>query len=159
MMNARPKKKLCWNCEGSVAVNVETCPYCGVSVAGLSAEIAGKAPAAPYRLVSSVQESSIPVPPYAQELPESGEEPDGTEDAEEQAPAESKVERDDSKNVVLVLFLLLLGSVCFIFGFALLLFSNEGYLTLHWNANYWFLYLLLAFPLLYLGFRKLNTLP
>jgi hypothetical protein len=31
-MNKVLKKRLCWNCEGSVAVNAETCPYCGVSV-------------------------------------------------------------------------------------------------------------------------------
>lgn len=30
MMSAVPKKKLCWHCEGSVALADAHCPYCGV---------------------------------------------------------------------------------------------------------------------------------
>ncbi len=29
-MSAVPKKKLCWNCEGNVAREVDNCTYCGV---------------------------------------------------------------------------------------------------------------------------------
>lgn len=159
-MNARPKKKLCWNCEGSVSLKAETCPYCGVSVVGLSSDISSDIHNPPYRLVNPAQESPIPVSPYAEN---ESEESDEGEPAEDEAGSEASAARtgdagDDSKRVVVVLTLLATGSIFFIFGFALLLFSEEGYLSLHWNAGYWFVYLLLALPMLFFGFRKLNAL-
>lgn len=30
VMSGEAKKKLCWNCEGLVALHLENCPYCGV---------------------------------------------------------------------------------------------------------------------------------
>lgn len=31
-MNAKPKKKMCWNCEGNVNLHAEVCPYCRTSL-------------------------------------------------------------------------------------------------------------------------------
>src|SRR5262249_49949564 len=114
-MNARPKKKLCWNCEGSVSLKAETCPYCGVSVVGLSADISPETPTPPYRLVNPSQEQSIPVSPYAEE----GEE----EEHVDEEPAEKVAEAvsghaDDSKQTVLILSLLMCGAVFAVFGLA-----------------------------------------
>lgn len=157
-MNARPKKKLCWNCEGNVSLKAEICPYCGVSVVGLPSEMSSETPVAPYRLVNPSQESSIPISPYMEEDSES------FEDLENEPKIEAEVEhrdgrdKDDTKKVVLVLALLLLGSVFLLFGFVLFLFSEQGYLTLHWHSGYWFVYLVLAIPLLFFGFRSLHTI-
>ena len=159
LMNARPKKKLCWNCEGNVSLKAENCPYCGVSVVGLSSEISSETPTPPYRLVNPAQEPAIPVSPFADSDVDEDEDVESAPAHDEvaaQAPLD--VKDDDSKKVVLVLTLLAAGSIFFIFGFALLLFSDEGYLSLHWNAAYWFVYLLLALPMLFIGFRKLNAL-
>lgn len=153
-MNARPKKKLCWNCEGEVSLSVETCPYCGVSVIGLSLDISPEAPIPPYRLVNPAQESSIHPSPY--EAEEEGD----VEPIQEQASENiQSAKPDDSTSVITTIALLFVGSIFFIFGFALLLFSDEGYLSLHWNAAYWFIYLTVSCLLLALGFRKLNSLP
>lgn len=159
-MNARPKKKLCWNCEGNVSLKAETCPFCGVSVVGLSSDISPVTPTPPYKLVNPAHESSIPVSPFA--VAEEGVAEEGENEADDQLPeseAEAVDADDDSKHVVLVLTLLLAGSLFFIFGFALLLFSEEGYLSLHWSSGYWFIYLLLALPMLFFGFRFLHALP
>lgn len=160
-MNARPKKKICWNCEGNVSVKAETCPYCGVSVAGLSSDISPETPIAPYRLVNPAQESPIPVSPYLDEEDAKASYEDEDEDSNDElvgAASDSSHGEDDSKKVVLVLTLLLGGSIFLVFGFALLLFSSDGYLSLHWDASYWFIYLLLALPMLFFGFRKLNVI-
>lgn len=155
-MNARPKKKLCWNCEGNVSLKAETCPYCGVSVVGLSSDISPETPIPPYKLVNASQEAAIPLAPYAAVDEEASDKE--VEEESNEAPVEDSTKEDDSKRVILVLALLLAGSLFFIFGFALFLFSDEGYLSLHWNAAYWFVYLLLSLPMLYLGFRFLNRL-
>jgi hypothetical protein len=157
MMNARPKKKLCWNCEGSVSLSAESCPYCGVSVAGLPPEMSTDLPTPPYRLVNATQESAIPVAPYLDET-ELEEEESAEELSEDIAELADKAGEEDTKKTVGILALLFAGSVFLLFGFALFLFSDEGYLTLHWNASYWFVYLLLALPLLFFGLRSLNTL-
>ena len=54
------------------------------------------------------------------------------------------------------MLLLLPGSFFLFFGMILLFFSNDGTLSLEWNAHYWFFYLLLAAPLIYYGWRTLN---
>lgn len=162
-MNARPKKKLCWNCETNVSLKTEVCPCCGVSVIGLSSDIASEAPPPPYRLVNPSQEQAIPISPYLNDDEEGASEDEiSHQDVEENvstslSPSKTSLS-DESKKTVLIMSLLILGSVFFIFGFTLLLFSSEGYLTLHWNASYWFVYLLLAIPMMYFGFRLMNFL-
>src|ERR1700722_8685985 len=37
VMSQKLKKKLCWNCDGSAALEVENCPYCGVYLSPLGA--------------------------------------------------------------------------------------------------------------------------
>lgn len=157
-MNARPKKKLCWNCEGNVSLKAEVCPYCGVSVVGIPSDISSGALTPPYRLVNPAQEAPIPVSPFAEPVLEVEEEEERDPFIEESPEASHAAKEDDSRNVVIVLALLAIGSIFFIFGFALLLFSDEGFLSLHWNSTYWFVYLLLALPMLGFGFRQLNAL-
>lgn len=156
-MNARPKKKLCWNCEGSVSSTIETCPYCGVSVVGISADLS---PAPPYRFVNAKQEPAIPVSPFSDFPQAQPKEPREAvlEEEEETLAEEEGNSPNETKLTIIVLAALFLGSVFFVFGFALFLFSEEGRLSLEWNASYWYAYLLLSLPLLFFGFQKLNQI-
>lgn len=54
------------------------------------------------------------------------------------------------------LLMLLPGSIFLLFGLVLYLFAVDGKLHLEWNANYWFVYLVLGSPLLYFGWREVN---
>lgn len=135
-MGVKTKKKLCWNCEGDVVLNAANCSFCGVSLEVAAMEEEKKDPfAPPYRLEPNPDQ--IPTAPY----------PLSPEAKEEQA---SK----DPRSLVLGLTLLLLGSTCALFSLILWLFSSpEGILTLRWNGNYWFVYLLVSLPMLYLGWK------
>lgn len=60
------------------------------------------------------------------------------------------------KEALYPLLCLLPGAVFFLFSLVLLLFSQQGVLTLRWSAAYWYVYLGASLPLLYLGWRLLD---
>lgn len=72
---------------------------------------------------------------------------------------ESKIEKNlSSFDYLKPLTLLLLGSTLMIFGFILFLFNQKGVFTLQWNADAWYLYLLVALPLLWIGWLSLKQI-
>lgn len=152
VMNHLPRKRLCWNCEGSVSLAEETCPFCGVSVVPAFLEGAGAEFAPPY---SSHAETDYGVPksPYGFHEEKDNLEAQQPKEADEAEPA-----MDEFKQVTLSLVFLLCGSVFFLFSLALGLFSHNGVFTLQWDANYWFIYTILAVPLLFFGWRSLMKL-
>lgn len=145
-MSTKTKKKLCWNCEGDVLLTATNCPFCGVSLelAAMEEEKKNKDPfAPPYKLVNNAKESKIPASPYSQAT-----EPE-IEETQEAPPS-----RTDPKSMVLSLAFLLVGAAFAIFGVVLWLFADKtGHLNLRWNAQYWFIYLLLSLPMIYLGWK------
>lgn len=149
-MSKPVKTKLCWNCEGTVSLAEETCPYCGVSVipATLDGSYDGFAP--PYRSSVSQEEMSHESP-----YDLGGGEGKSTL-VEEVSVADAPA--DESKRVVFAAVALLAGSVFFLFGLVLFLFSHHGVFTLQWNAHYWYFYLAFSLPLLILGWRVLSKL-
>jgi hypothetical protein len=164
-MSTKPKKKLCWNCEGNVSVKEVMCPYCGVSLhpstnGGKEGQKDHLNP--PYKLVNPAHEQHIPLPLYAPTAEE-------TEESEPEKEVDQEEEKNHSKlplfnsateasKVVITLALLIGGSIFFIFSLALLLFSDEGYLTLRWNGSFWFVYLLISIPMLIYGWKFIQTL-
>ena len=160
-MNKTQRKRLCWNCEGSVSIAEETCPFCDVSV--VPAFLEG----------STIEEPSF-APPYSSRVEENTEIPKSPYDInldDEIEPRNPEIEIpkkqveeveepsiDEFKSVVFSVSLLLGGSVFFMFSLALALFSTNGILTLHWNGEIWFVYALLAVPMLLLGWRSLMKL-
>jgi hypothetical protein len=152
-MSAISKKKMCWNCEGRVALADENCPYCGVYLSTsslINQQDESATHIAPYRPGS---DKSIPASPYGVDKQEENEEEDiPTETIQEEAL------NPNQKSYLLPCVLLLSGSVFFVFGLILLAFSSRGTLTLQWNASYWFAYLGVATMLLFMGWRSLQNL-
>lgn len=145
-MNKKNEKKLCWNCEGSVSLHLEQCPYCGVEVN----QIPENPPfASPFQTVQN--SNATPKPPY-QNFDVSHEEWNNALEAGEE---EQEVYHSTKKEMI-ALLLLLPGIVFFLFGFMLIFFSSDGILTLHWNQSFAYFYFLGAVPLLYLGWRALR---
>jgi len=144
-MSTTQKKKLCWNCEGRVSFEEENCPYCSVYL-GPALEEEGKQDvlAPPYQIVEEEQEA--PESPYQME----------DDQVEEDAP-ELDEAKSDMRQVVLPLGMLSAGSLFFLFGLMLLIFSDHGTLTLSWSADYWYLYVLLALPALLFGWVSLGS--
>lgn len=152
-MNKSQKKRLCWNCEGSVSISEETCPFCGVSVVPAFLEGAGAEFAPPYFSYAE-NDLDIPKSPFAGH--EEFAEPENREFAKE--AEEGEIDVDEFKRVAIAVTLLLSGSVFFLFSMALGLFSHNGLFTLQWDGSYWYLYTILALPLLFIGWRSLMKL-
>lgn len=155
-MSTKTKKKLCWNCEGEVLLNAEQCPFCGVSMEAVSMQEnkSKDALAPPYKLVNASSDK-IPASPYKKAQPtqdKAKKEPPKEEPKEHGEEAATEHGHGDPRHVVLSLAFMLSGAAFAIFGIVLWLFGDHnGHLTLRWNAHYWYVYLLVSLPLLYLG--------
>ena len=162
-MSTAVKKKLCWNCEGNVSRQADNCPYCGVYLHRENDdhdeeydEIEEEDITPPYQpepTNSKQMDPIIPTPPYAAQ-----ESPTAPEAYIQQAAKPLLQLSSGWKAVVFPLTFLLAGSVFLLFGLILFLFSQNGTLTLQWNGEYWYAYLLVALPLLYLGWNTLQNL-
>ena len=114
-MDENLKRKMCWNCEGSMPVNEDVCPYC--------------------------RAEAVPREGHAQ--------------AQTALPTfEEDEKHEEGGSVATTMALLMGGCFFFLFGCLLFLFSDNGYFTLRWSDSYWFVYLLIAIPMLYVGFRR-----
>ena len=163
-MSAVPKKKLCWNCEGSVSRQIDNCPYCGVYLhADELEENSSWNPS--YRPSSKTEEIPSPIYQMQQDQEASDDEPEA--EAEIQAsPPVTKIANEHSwqqlstqlkKDVFPILFLMM-GSIFFLFGVVLFLFSQNGTLTLQWQGSHAVYFLLFSLPLIGFGWWFLQKL-
>lgn len=150
-MNEQVKKKLCWNCEGSVAKHLETCPYCGVYLSPSEHDDDDdrkSSLAPPYPSQNLLKGANIPKPPFQSNNQE--------EDKEEQETPTSQVQFQGSFLSPLLMFIV--GTSFALFGISLWLFSDKGHLTLSWNEDWAGVFMLVAAPLLFFGTRSLIQL-
>ena len=152
-MNKPQKKRFCWNCEGLVVLGEETCPFCGVSIIPASLDGQGTNFSPPYKLVGG-SESSIPPSPFFTKDKASTEEP--SDSSSEDSDSDPSI--DGFKRFFMATLLLLSGSIFFLFGLVLCLFSHNGIFTLQWDGTLWFIYSGLSLPLLLLGWRSMIKL-
>lgn len=145
-MTALPQKKLCWNCEGSVSKEISNCSYCGVYLH--SSELETDEKWAPFYSPDS-HEEEIPAPLYQTQ----------TEEADDDT---SQIERKSSplfkeaKKELLSLSLLMMGSIFFLFGLILFLFSENGEFLLKWNGKNWIYFIFIGISSLLIGWRFLE---
>lgn len=131
-MTQQVKKKLCWNCEGGITHTVETCPYCGVY---LSPDNLKDEPQAPLKK----GKEAIPAPPY--------------QPSEEALAEEVEAPQQEQEGYLLPLASLMAGAVFAIFGVIIYLFSQDGKLTLTWDSDWGLIFIAIAIPLLFIGYR------
>lgn len=152
-MSAVPKKKLCWNCEGNVSREIDNCPYCGVYLhAADQEENSNWNPS--YRPSSKLEE--IPSPLYKMQPEDSSEqesiEEEENNDEDDRSFAWGALLTHFKRDICPVLFLMG-GSIFFLFGIVLLLFSQNGTFTLQWKERDGLYFLVFALPLMILGWR------
>lgn len=154
-MSAVPKKKLCWNCEGNVAKDIDNCPYCGVYLhAAEEEEDSVWNPS--YRPSSKTEEIPSPLYQIKPDIEQNDEEADFTTESSESL-AWNALFTQLKRDVFPILFLMM-GSVFFLFGVVLFLFSQNGTLTLQWQESHGIYFLLFALPLIGLGWIFLQQL-
>ena len=178
-MKSKDRQKVCSHCDGRIAVEADTCPYCGTPLvieedSSASAPLFGS---------QTLQESltSLYTPPYStrnaglmktekenhskfkaplmkdhssenQFAGALGKMPFASTQASMQ---EHKIE---DKNSFLPLLFVLLGANLLTVGLMQCFFSDDGFLRLEWNSKYWFMYCLIAVPFIYLGMKKAKHL-
>ncbi len=149
-MSTAPKKKLCWNCDGRVSMQEENCPFCGVYLSPVFSgqEEDKNSIAPPYRLVTTEEE--VHKAPYAVD----------DEDSSKSEGNEAVLSEESMsvQQTIMTMAFLFAGSILLFFGSLLMIFSENGYLTLRWNGEFWYLYLALSMPLMFLGWRGLSKL-
>lgn len=155
-MSAVPQKKLCWNCDGNISKEVNNCPYCGVYThAEELEENSSWNPS--YNPSSNTEE--IPTPIY-QIHPETDieavEEPEVPEVIPEYFYKQELIVQL-KKDVFPILFLMM-GSIFFLFGMVLFLFSQNGTLTLQWQGSNALYFLIASIPLVGCGWWYLQQL-
>jgi hypothetical protein len=152
-MSALPQKKLCWNCEGNVAREIDNCPYCGVYLQAVEGQEDESLWSPSYRFPKEDHDKNIPAPLYQSSKVEPV-----PQIKEEESIQHSPVIWKQIQTDVLPLLLLMSGSIFFLFGTILLLFAYPGTLTLQWKGEYSFYFLFLSLPALYFGWKWLQEM-
>ncbi|KPK32623.1 MAG: hypothetical protein AMS24_03635 [Chlamydiae bacterium SM23_39] len=124
---AQKKMKLCTHCDGMVDIDVIICPYCGNDVSEIGDE-------------NKINKETLYSPPYKPEIEKKEEE-----------------KKEEKKFNFIPFILFSLGINILLFGFFLFLFSNKGELFLKWKATYWFVYVLIGLPLIFIGNKLLSS--
>lgn len=148
-MRTKDRQKICTHCEGRISVEADTCLYCGMPLVG------GKPEEKPIDIMSTLQGGAPPLYPplYASAKKESSTEAQASILQEDR----SSVEQEDEKAGLVSILMALAGSTLFILGLMQGFFAEGDTLKLEWNCHYWFLYLVLAAPLLYLSIRNRSS--
>jgi hypothetical protein len=175
MMQSQRQEKICLGCEGTISAHTLFCPYCGSDVKAQE-EYSSEEQKSSSSL-QSLQEmsnlSSLYKPPYTpnqkgfgvpsytdsyRDASSSYEEPSYEESTHCSEPRYAHEEKKAKVEVGLwPLLFLSVGMNLLTIGLLLFFFSDRGKLILEWNSYYWFVYCIIATPLLMFGWRLLNS--
>lgn len=160
-MGFNDRQKICSHCDGRIAIEADTCLYCGTP---LTQE---KAPEPKHSESLSIQQSldSLYPPPYPNrntaQMKTDKEftgkfktPPKETSFSGMSFPNQTAPVKEQGKSSFIPILMALLGSNLFILGLMQGLFSEGGFLRLEWNSDYWFVFCLISIPMLYLGMKK-----
>jgi len=143
------RQKMCPNCDGRVPYDATQCPFC---FATLQVDNSGS----PLKN-QSIQDSltNYYTPPYA------AEEKRLSKSVEKEIPQAAPTPKAVSAQVpdtraFWPILLLTLGGNLFTLGILQFFFSDNGLVTLEIPSAFWFLYVVAAAPLFYLGLKQAN---
>lgn len=146
------RRKLCWECGGEVPYSAEQCPFCGAVF-----EVGDPKESETEAFFNQSSESS--------DLFSDGQDPKPLyqpidEDAplEEEVPTEEEKPDAESRQQLICLCLLIPGFALLLFGIIMFFFSQEGYLTLKWNASWGMFIFALAALFIYFGAKAYKKL-
>lgn len=169
------RQKICANCDGRIAIEAETCPYCAAVCSTPTSSSQAPAPLFDHK---SIQDSltSLYTPPYSTNKAVSDMKNDkdkmkpktfvkeshenhlnaslGKVGYSSSAPIVEPEKSHQEKSSFAPIFLLLLGGNLIIIALLQLLFSEGGILRLEWQSKFWYVYALIGLPALFLGFKK-----
>lgn len=168
-MKPSDRQKMCTQCDGRIPIEAQECPYCSAeqleqaqeadlfsnhqslqaSLNSLYSPLYPTKP--PGTSIASVQADSLKKPESSAYKEVSSKGP--------QMPQEGIVAEQPAqdKNYFLPILTLSLAANFLVLGLLQCFFSDNGKLTMEWDSNYWFIYLLSSIPLFFFGYKKLKT--
>jgi len=167
------RQKMCSHCEGRIAVEADSCPYCGMPLIGESETTVTSVSQS--GLSSQESLASLYPPPYSNSNRNFSQMKIDNKDSQSkfkapQALAENpfakmplagsnalEKQEEQEKSGFMPLLLILLGANLLTLGLMQAMFSDNGFLRLEWSSKYWFYYCLLALPLISLGMKKIKS--
>lgn len=150
-MESTEKMRLCPYCEGSVPLGSANCRFCGSFFDNTEAPAKG-----PFKQRLAPMDYTPPYVPATENIHESVFYPE--KDEKSYKVKENDSTEEEEKGHLIALTLLSCGSMLFTLSLLLLFFSEHGRVVLEWKSRYWSLYMILATPMLYYGFKKLKQL-
>jgi len=179
MQSQKREQKTCWSCEGHISAEALYCPYCGSDVGQrpMGFDAPKETTLYPVEEQEKVNLASLYKPPYSPNqrgfgVPNFQEENSSVDDfyyagsphqtiysGAEKEEGALKEESPAQKTEVGLwpLLFLSIGANLLTIGLLLFFFSDRGKLTLEWNSYYWFVYCILATPLLMFGWKLLQS--
>lgn len=149
-MRASAQKKMCWNCEGNVQLQDEVCPYCQTILDNFDQLTLNTNLAHGTALYPPAYDQSKIIPATTFALP-------STEQADQDKQLLPRPHESSLLTMTIAMALLMTGLLFSIFALVLLVFAHNGKLILAWNSTYWYIYALLAMPLLFFGWRAIQN--
>lgn len=163
-MRPKDRQKMCSHCEGRIAIESMSCPYCGMVCIGETTQNHSS-------MTSQESLSSLYPPPYSNRNSSemktdkdfgnkfktpaaSTENPFGKMPFQSGTPSLTAEKEKEEKSGFMPVLLVLLGSNLLTLGLIQGMFSEGGFLRLEWSSKYWFLYCLFAIPMIYFGIKK-----
>lgn len=163
-MDSDERRKLCWECGGEVPAEAEQCPFCGAAF-----ETAGDESTKSSFFTTSDEsdesgspdlftETGAPRPLYQpiDKRAQLHSEHSGLEEGE--ANSEEDESDGGARQQLICLCFLIPGFALLLFGVIMFFFSQEGYLTLKWDASWGMFVFALAGFFIYFGARAYKKL-
>jgi hypothetical protein len=142
------KMRMCPFCEGSVPLDAPSCRFCGSAFDEPSSDLnQGLNSENPYYS-----------PPYSPTGGSFGDSVFKRENKESIHSSYQETNEEEEKGHIFALTLLSAGGMLLTLSLLLLFFSEHGRVVLEWKSRYWSLYMIMAVPLFYYGFKKLSKL-
>lgn len=146
------RRKLCWECGGEVPQSAEQCPFCG---AGFEVVNSAESDTDTFFSQSSKNtdfySDSEPPKPLYQPIDERAPQEEGLDEEEEKSSGSARQQ-------LICLCFLIPGFALLLFGIIMFFFSQEGYLTLKWDASWGMLIFALSALCIYFGAKAYKKL-
>lgn len=151
LMKSSERFKICSHCEGRIPVEVVICPYCASTLSDQNTSSK-----APLSKGTSDSIASLYNPPYGAQRTQPTL---AMEEKKKEPQVATKVEAKpltSQKSEILPISLLVIGTNLLTLSVVQLFFSDEGFLHLEWDTHFWYVYSLMAIPLIWFGFKTLK---
>lgn len=165
MLQSQNQDKICVGCEATISTSTLFCPYCGCDVKEEEEQLYEENNPSSSQKEELSNLASLYKPPYTPNQRGFGvpsfQEASSSQSLEPTSSFNSFSEEKEEEKKADVgfwpLLFLSIGSNLMTIGLILFFFSDRGKLVLEWNSYYWFVYCILATPLLMFGWRLLTS--